>query len=282
MNTGKASRSPKCSRCRNHGFTADRKGHSGKCAFLECTCWKCSLITERTRIMANQRRIRRTAPAHSAAAAAPVTGHAVPAPTGAERPARTATDTEPARRPAEPAAYRSSAGVYDPATYFTPDAPQQIPYSYKMVTMPLLLSYQHPGGFVYPAFFVSLQQPPPGEAIGFPPPPPNGFTYPAEPRQPQWCFNVARDEMPMLDIDISNKEQPTQRKPPPIAIEHPYKAADVKNQLCDWLKIQPEPCHSLLPRIYKTNLFNLHLLSLVKMFKPFPSAENLTVPELNS
>uniref|UniRef100_A0A3B1IDI4 Uncharacterized protein n=1 Tax=Astyanax mexicanus TaxID=7994 RepID=A0A3B1IDI4_ASTMX len=98
MNTGKASRSPKCSRCRNHGFT--------------CTCWKCSLITERTRIMANQRRIRRTAPAHSTAAAAPVTGHAVPAPTGAERPARTATDTEPARRPAEPAAYRSSAGVY--------------------------------------------------------------------------------------------------------------------------------------------------------------------------
>ncbi len=58
----KAARNPKCARCRNHGFIVQLKGHSGKCQFKQCLCWKCSLINERTRILASQRRIRSEPP----------------------------------------------------------------------------------------------------------------------------------------------------------------------------------------------------------------------------
>uniref|UniRef100_A0A8C7S328 DM domain-containing protein n=1 Tax=Oncorhynchus mykiss TaxID=8022 RepID=A0A8C7S328_ONCMY len=56
----KSPRNPKCARCRNHGFIVQLKGHSGQCQFLKCNCWKCSLIAERTKIMAFQRRIKKT------------------------------------------------------------------------------------------------------------------------------------------------------------------------------------------------------------------------------
>ncbi|KAG5847463.1 doublesex- and mab-3-related transcription factor B1-like isoform X1 [Anguilla anguilla] len=56
-NTRKVARNPKCARCRNHGFVVQLKGHAGKCPFSPCDCWKCSLITERTKIMAIQRRM---------------------------------------------------------------------------------------------------------------------------------------------------------------------------------------------------------------------------------
>lgn len=55
--TRKVVRNPKCARCRNHGFVVQLKGHAGKCPFSPCDCWKCSLITERTKIMAIQRRM---------------------------------------------------------------------------------------------------------------------------------------------------------------------------------------------------------------------------------
>lgn len=71
----RAARSPKCARCRNHGFVVQLKGHSGKCQFRQCLCWKCSLINERTRILASQRRMRS------------VQGHDSP---GADRPVQTA------------------------------------------------------------------------------------------------------------------------------------------------------------------------------------------------
>uniref|UniRef100_A0AAY4CHA5 DM domain-containing protein n=1 Tax=Denticeps clupeoides TaxID=299321 RepID=A0AAY4CHA5_9TELE len=56
---GKVARSPRCARCRNHGVVVPVKGHAGRCGFSRCRCWKCGLITERTRIMATQRRLRR-------------------------------------------------------------------------------------------------------------------------------------------------------------------------------------------------------------------------------
>ncbi|KAM4872852.1 doublesex- and mab-3-related transcription factor B1 [Thomomys bottae] len=54
-------RTPKCSRCRNHGFLVPVKGHSGKCSWKHCTCEKCYLITERQKIMAAQKVLKKQA-----------------------------------------------------------------------------------------------------------------------------------------------------------------------------------------------------------------------------
>ncbi|KAK7907004.1 hypothetical protein WMY93_015616 [Mugilogobius chulae] len=52
-------RQPKCTRCRHHGLVVPQKGHAKKCPFVQCTCWKCNLITERTLINAKQRILNR-------------------------------------------------------------------------------------------------------------------------------------------------------------------------------------------------------------------------------
>uniref|UniRef100_A0A3Q4HUI5 DM domain-containing protein n=1 Tax=Neolamprologus brichardi TaxID=32507 RepID=A0A3Q4HUI5_NEOBR len=50
---------PKCARCRHHGIIVPKKGHTKICPFLKCQCWKCYLITERTKIAALQRGMKR-------------------------------------------------------------------------------------------------------------------------------------------------------------------------------------------------------------------------------
>ncbi|XP_075689163.1 doublesex- and mab-3-related transcription factor B1 isoform X2 [Rhinoderma darwinii] len=52
-------RTPKCTRCRNHGILVPVRGHSGRCGWKLCNCPKCALITERHNILSAHKLIRK-------------------------------------------------------------------------------------------------------------------------------------------------------------------------------------------------------------------------------
>uniref|UniRef100_A0A8C1C3U7 DM domain-containing protein n=1 Tax=Cyprinus carpio carpio TaxID=630221 RepID=A0A8C1C3U7_CYPCA len=196
----KAARSPKCARCRNHGFIVQLKGHSGKCQFKQCLCWKCSLINERTRILASQRRIRTERPEQTALSSRkPVSaGNStstngvtlnsetdisatknskvtiVKAPvddttyTELRAPVSTcgavsAVNCDP-KTPAGPSAHNCAVGDAPPfpGEYIIKEAvPGQI-YPSEMFAMPLPLYQHYPDRYMFPAVLVTLRPPAPG------------------------------------------------------------------------------------------------------------------------
>ncbi|XP_066451107.1 doublesex- and mab-3-related transcription factor B1 [Eleutherodactylus coqui] len=52
-------RTPKCTRCRNHGILVPVRGHSGHCGWKLCNCPKCALITERHKVLAAHKLLRK-------------------------------------------------------------------------------------------------------------------------------------------------------------------------------------------------------------------------------
>ncbi|KAL8570634.1 hypothetical protein ACOMHN_039071 [Nucella lapillus] len=52
-------RTPKCARCRNHGYTVNLRGHKGFCPHKNCTCDLCDLVKERQEVSKRQIKLRR-------------------------------------------------------------------------------------------------------------------------------------------------------------------------------------------------------------------------------
>ncbi|XP_070702942.1 doublesex- and mab-3-related transcription factor 1-like [Pempheris klunzingeri] len=148
-------RQPKCTRCRHHGIIVPQKGHVKFCPFLTCDCWKCYLITQRTRITALQRDLKRgkskeqrpgggkPAADGGACSASDADGGARPSATGGPmRPpaggALERADTT-ASSPPEPRSRPAAGG--DDVPHFGPTAPLH------HVHFPFRMSGHYPGGY---------------------------------------------------------------------------------------------------------------------------------------
>ncbi|XP_076420778.1 doublesex- and mab-3-related transcription factor B1 isoform X2 [Peromyscus maniculatus bairdii] len=166
-------RTPKCSRCRNHGYLVPVKGHAGKCRWKQCICDKCYLITERQKIMAAQK-VLKTQGAEEQAATAGTQGPQLPpgAPVAAPAAATAAASSSSSLCPL-PRVAPGGAGPGTVATCFLERPPQACspgPSAFQLV----------PGGRPGPSTF----QP----ALGSPGGPhdrPSAWLSPASPQPPR-------------------------------------------------------------------------------------------------
>ncbi|KAG1932007.1 doublesex- and mab-3-related transcription factor [Pimephales promelas] len=218
ITAGKAARSPKCARCRNHGFVVLLKGHSGKCQFRQCVCWKCALINERTKILASQRRIKS------------VQGHESPA---IDRPEKTALSD------------RKTDSPPFPGEYIIKEAYPGQMYPAEMFAIPLPMHPQYTDRYMFPAVLVSLRPPAPGafrEHVGYVPYPPGALSYPPESRELQYSPYLPhpglRDERYHHSQCHMNGEQGKPEVPPQAA-----SVSESGNQKTDAV-----PVDSLSPR----------------------------------
>lgn len=124
---------PKCTRCRHHGLVVPLKGHKKRCPYLSCGCWKCGLITERTRIATLQRHLRPNtgqgpaeggtgSPSALAGGSQPVTSGLTPPPPG-EAPGRAVANRPLDLRTRRPAAGGGNMAAVDGGVL--PSAPSQ-------------------------------------------------------------------------------------------------------------------------------------------------------------
>ncbi|XP_071984102.1 doublesex- and mab-3-related transcription factor B1 isoform X2 [Engystomops pustulosus] len=139
-------RTPKCTRCRNHGVLVPVRGHSGRCGWKLCTCPKCALITERHKIMAEHKLLPKA-----------------PAPEEAPRTSAQAGSTDLKRKTLSPSGIsavesvkRNAAAVRTGAPMFPPEYMPTLDYFERETTR---MYVGCPPIYHYPAFPIGLASP---------------------------------------------------------------------------------------------------------------------------
>ncbi|XP_064194550.1 doublesex- and mab-3-related transcription factor 1-like isoform X2 [Anguilla rostrata] len=246
-NTRKVARNPKCARCRNHGFVVQLKGHAGKCPFSPCDCWKCSLITERTKIMAIQRRMGKNQKDESLSSVSsslketqPQAGCSAEIIDVINDPANASVndsgpphDSTAGHRPSAiqrtesvikmPPARRIEADAtpHFPGDYIIAAVAQRDVYSSDLMTLPFPIKFYspYPNSYGCPAIFLNMP-PPPGPGpyndpqISFPSFHPSTVPYPPDPGPPQEYQAPFVNPLSMSAHSLGPQEELTLRHPP--------------------------------------------------------------------